>query len=847
MNKLLFDPSTLRRPFLIFCGLAALSLLILFYQSTNVALVAFDAPAVVFQRIHSALVKSFFTMWGTDYWLGYPYGPISPDLNALLLRWTKYPFSLNLMISLNLLIAGIGMYFLLRTLELNTLARIFGALSFLLTNTVLTLVYPGHVNKIGTYAWIPFSVANFLIALREKKLRYYAISGAFLGLSLLGGEVQIPYYLGLWYTAWLSLFLWEQWKLNQLSPQIAIRHSGGLFLIAICALGLGASTTFNSLNALKSNTLGVGSNNPSQNWHFATQYYFPPEEILSCLTTIQFFGGPDAYWGRDGNPNPLRLSDDYMGLLPLGFAILGGIVCWRIWQARLFIIMGIGSLLISFGREGGLYWLLYQLPTMKSQRNPHRWSYFVALAVCVLAAYGINWLIHALSSKQTEIDDDLSIRQQDKLGLVPKSFSEIRNPKSEILKWARWQQALFATVILGTVLVVFTSILLQMPKAVAEIFYPPSALTSPQGPLFLDRTQMMLTSLVRTGIFLSLSAGAVWWLIHSKLRPLPLSGTKFKISPLTLWVALFLILTFDLGLNAKRYIRYYSWKDRYFKNELVNFLKQDPDLFRIKTIGTQQNQVLNDLVSSILPYHKFSVIDPPAISQMPTDYHDFFNYAQNHFLRSDRYFDLFNVKYLISPIPFSDPNTKLKLTAQLKGLNLYKRDNFMPRAWLVTSAKVIRKNKDAVLFATLYPGLNLRKTVVLEESPKVIPSEEGDLMSHPHKNEASPSQANTSTHSVHITHHEDNHIEIEVNTNTPAMLVVDEKWDPAWKAWVDRQPSKIYKANFLMRALELPPGKHTVVMEYRPSMIGFWISAISVSIFTLIGMGYAIRWLRSVA
>ena len=72
------------------------------------------------------------------------------------------------------------------------------------------------------------------------------------------------------------------------------------------------------------------------------------------------------------------------------------------------------------------------------------------------------------------------------------------------------------------------------------------------------------------------------------------------------------------------------------------------------------------------------------------------------------------------------------------------------------------------------------------------------------------------------------------------MLVMSEKWDPDWKAWVDEKPAKIFKANFLMRAIELLPGKHVVRMEYRPSAVGFWISLVSTTVFMLAGIGYGL-------
>jgi hypothetical protein len=137
-----------------------------------------------------------------------------------------------------------------------------------------------------------------------------------------------------------------------------------------------------------------------------------------------------------------------VGLLPLGFAILGGIACWKVWQARLFVIMGIGSLLISFGREGGLFWLLYQLPTMKSQRNPHRWSYFVALAVCVLAGYGADWLWKKLKAHR---------ENRSKEQLV-----------ASVSHWNVWQKRLMIGTVFGAVLFAIAGLMSQDINPIAK-------------------------------------------------------------------------------------------------------------------------------------------------------------------------------------------------------------------------------------------------------------------------------------------------------------------------------------------------------------------------------------------
>ena len=856
------------------------------FRGGNIAFIMMDAPALQFRRLHESLRGGFVDVWFVEPWLGCRYWTIPPDPNLLFHAAFSFPWSPAVLVWWNLLLGGLGMYVLLRSFRLVPAAAAIGGLAYTLTNNVVTLVYAGHLNKLITYAWIPWSMTFFLRGLRGGKFRNYVISGAFFGLGLLGGEVQILYYLGLWYVVWLALELWEQHRAGELNVRMAAKNGAGLAAMAVCALVLGLCATHHYWQYLVVNTPVVGEADTPQNWLFATQYFFPPEEVLSFFTTIQFFGAPFAYWGRVGSPTPLRLSDDYLGILPLGFAILGGMVCWRIWQARLFVFMALGSLLISFGREGGLFWLLYQLPTMKSQRNPHRWTYFVALATCVLAAYGCNWLWERLRRAQARDG-------RHEPGDVSREMTVTPN-------WVAWKKALMIGAAAGVVIFGVALLLSQNVRGVAEVFYGAAALASPQAPLFVERVRCALFALTRTGFFLSFSALAVWWTIAANAgrreKGEGKNGGVRNSSPLTShfsfrlalpWGVLLLVLALDLGSNAKRYIVFYPWRQVLEENPLANFLRQDRDLFRVKALGVQQNPILNNLVSNILPYHRIPVVDPPAASRIPNDYAELFRYLEQHYVPSNRYFDFFNVKYVLSPGAFSDPNTSFVPVAQWNGINVFRRDDFLPRAWLVPSARVVKEGGEAVLSATLHPLTDLRQTVVLEEAPQTVPvhgsrdakQETGDKGARARDagrggrgdadstrgpgrgkevgvggrreapsaalRSASSVEPRTSNvpHSVCVVRDEDNRVELETEAVRPSLLVLGDKWDPDWKAWMDGAPTRILKANFMMRAVELPAGKHTVRMEYRPSTLPFQISAVGVLLFAAYGLWRGARLL----
>ena len=51
----------------------------------------------------------------------------------------------------------------------------------------------------------------------------------------------------------------------------------------------------------------------------------------------------------------------------------------------------------------------------------------------------------------------------------------------------------------------------------------------------------------------------------------------------------------------------------------------------------------------------------------------------------------------------------------------------------------------------------------------------------------------------------------------PAVLLLNDNYDPLWRVSVDGTPQPLLRANALMRAVELAAGDHTVEFQFRVS------------------------------
>lgn len=76
-------------------------------------------------------------------------------------------------------------------------------------------------------------------------------------------------------------------------------------------------------------------------------------------------------------------------------------------------------------------------------------------------------------------------------------------------------------------------------------------------------------------------------------------------------------------------------------------------------------------------------------------------------------------------------------------------------------------------------------------------------------------------------------LEIEVESDSPTVLVVRDGWAPGWRAWVDGAPTPVRRADGRHRAIPVPGGNCVVVLRYRPPFLVPSV-AVSVSAFVVL-------------
>ena len=95
---------------------------------------------------------------------------------------------------------------------------------------------------------------------------------------------------------------------------------------------------------------------------------------------------------------------------------------------------------------------------------------------------------------------------------------------------------------------------------------------------------------------------------------------------------------------------------------------------------------------------------------------------------------------------------------------------------------------------------------------------------------------------VTITAYEPNRLSYDVNSGKGGVLVFSEIYYPGWTATVDGQPVELGRVDYLLRAMQIAPGRHQVELSFFPKSVNttetFAYSAYGILILVLLGAGY---------
>ncbi len=86
-------------------------------------------------------------------------------------------------------------------------------------------------------------------------------------------------------------------------------------------------------------------------------------------------------------------------------------------------------------------------------------------------------------------------------------------------------------------------------------------------------------------------------------------------------------------------------------------------------------------------------------------------------------------------------------------------------------------------------------------------------------------------------------IVLKANALAPAVLLLNDRFDPGWNVRVDGQPAKLLRCNFIMRGVYLPAGSHRVEFRFQPPIRMRYVSLAVLGFgFLLLGFVTVSSW-----
>jgi hypothetical protein len=161
--------------------------------------------------------------------------------------------------------------------------------------------------------------------------------------------------------------------------------------------------------------------------------------------------------------------------------------------------------------------------------------------------------------------------------------------------------------------------------------------------------------------------------------------------------------------------------------------------------------------------------------------------------------NMLGLRFIAAGAPLETIDTHLRphdleLIASPGEAFIYENADTLPRVLFATRAQEVDFGQ--ILQTGTWPDFDPKTTVLLERT--------------------NGQQKSRSEGKVRIIAYHNSEVVLEADSADGGWVVLNDLWYPWWFAQVDGKPAAIARANVLFRAVEVPPGPHTVHFEFQP-------------------------------
>ena len=685
------------------------------------------------------------------------------------------------------------------------------ALMYAFCSYNMIIIEAGHITKAYAIAMIPLVMGGAVLAYQKNIKAGAVLFMIGLGLLIAQNHLQITYYTGLMVGIYvLILFIYS--LIKKTFPDF-LKRSSVLLLAIVLAILPSAYLLYTSYDYSKESLRGkselVGKESTGLSYDYAFAWSYGVKETFSLLVPNAMGGGSSMRSMEEiqeklpntlhvlqtqrfeQDPNQLlQQSTPYWGDQPFtsGPVYAGAVVCLlfvfslffvkgplRIWAIIAFVF----SIILALGRNFPLInnFMFDYFPFYNKFRTPSMSLSITTFVMVFFGAFGLKELV----SKKIK--------------------------KEQILKYLYISTGIVGGIclLLAVVPTIFLDFTTGKENLPAELL---SALQS-------DRESLCKADAWRSLVFILLAATSIWLLIKEKLKPMYVVIAIAAISLIDLWII------------DKRYLNDSNFVDK--KKAVSNQYAMMPVDASIKTDPSLGYRVLN--------------LAANPFNDSRTSYHHR-SIGGYHPAKLRRYQEMVDslmsdeINYFANNInKVQDDSSRIDLLKNLTTLNMlnakyfifdyssapFVNDQTLGNAWFVDDVCLVN-NANEELDSLRVSDVSVTAVINKEFEP---------MLSNWDKSSSSDSK-------IELIEQTSNTCVYKTSASKDELVVFSEIYYPKfWQIDIDGIPAEMLRANYVLRAMVVPKGEHTITFKFIPTTwMNVRIMTLFVSILIILLLGF---------
>ncbi|MGV3459227.1 MAG: YfhO family protein [Flavobacterium sp.] len=708
----------------------------------------------------------------------------------------------------------IGFYILLRVLKVDPLKAFLGSLAFGFSTYLVIILGVGHNAKAHAIAYMPMVVAGVLLVFQRRYILGGLLTMIAAALEINANHFQMTYYLLILLLVLGGYFIIKMVKnkeLKQMGITAALFAGAAILAIGANATSLMATSEYAKISNRGKSELNFnadGSANTtdaSMEYDYITEYSYGIAESLNLIAPRLFGGGNrenvgegslmyDFVLERGATPaqakefsanaptywgdQPIVEAPAYIGAVVFFLAVLALFIDKRKFKYA-FLAGAIVSLMLSWGKnfEPLTRFFIDFVPMYDKFRAVSSIQVILEMCMPILAIMGLQ--------------------------------SFYKSAKEEQWK-PLWQSSAVA---LGIIIMLFL-----FKSSFSFTGLGDARILEEGGQEFLDiikaqREQMYTSDLLRSGLLILLVAGLLW------------AYMKEKLAATTSVIIIGILMVGDLILVDKKYVNATNFVSArqvnmpFEADEADNFIKEDTTHYRVyEALGRLQGRT-SYFHNSVGGY---SAVRPRRMDQLFT------------YMVEPKMADIFRnidqqTMALTKPNPILDMlNVKYVLLQANEGQNVPITNPFANGpAWFVGNVKLVNSPDEEIKAVA---NINTRQTAVVNATDAGLQFKSDKKIF-----------VVDSTATISLNQVKPNYLKYTSNNANEGLAVFSEMYYAnGWNAFIDGKAAPHFQADYVLRAMTIPAGKHTIEFRFEPQIVktGSSIALVSsILMLLLIGGG----------